>query len=161
MTTATVALPSQVVGSRWGARLILLGLVVALLAAITWRTTGMTERKQSAVVPQSSAMEAKLGVRFTHVAVVAGGGIIEVRYVVLDAAKASTFQSDTAHPPKLRDEQDGGVASQTEQMRQGHELRPGQTYYLMYSDPRGAIRPGDTVTIEDTSGLRLSGVPVI
>jgi hypothetical protein len=106
-------------------------------------------------------MEAKLGVRFTHVAVVAGGGIIEVRYVVLDAAKASAFQSDLTHPPVLRDEQDGGVANQTEQMRQGHELRPGQTYYLLYADAKGLIRPGDTVTITDRSGLRLAGVPVI
>jgi hypothetical protein len=84
-----------------------------------------------------------------------------VRYVVLDSAKASAFQSDVKHPPVLRDEQDGGIASQTEQMRQGHELRPGQTYYLLYSDPKGAIRPGDTVVIEDKDGGRLAGVPVL
>lgn len=161
MSAATVALPGQTRDSRWTSRLILLVLVLALLGAVTWRAAGRAEPRHGTVVPQSSAMEAKLGVRFTHVAVVAGGGIIEVRYVVLDAAKASAFQSDLKNPPVLRDEQDGGVANQTEQMRQGHELRPGQTYYLLYSDPRGAIRPGDTVSIQDKSGLRLAGVPVI
>ena len=60
-------------------------------------------------VPQSAAMEDALGVRFSRVAVVGDGGLLTVSYVVLDAEKATRFQSDTTHPPVLRSEARDGV----------------------------------------------------
>jgi hypothetical protein len=104
-------------------------------------------------------MEASLGVRFTQAAVVADGGLVELRYVVLDAQKASAFQNDTKHPPTLRNEHNNKIAWRAALMKQGHELRPGQSYYLLYLNNQGAIKRGDKIEI--AAGPRhLQHVPV-
>jgi hypothetical protein len=110
--------------------------------------------------PQSAGMEAALGVRITRVAVVGDGGLVTVSYLVLDSEKAGRFQSDTQHPPELRSEARTGGTHRVSLMKQGHELRAGQTYYLVYQNSGGAIRPGETVTVV-AGGLRLRGFPVL
>jgi hypothetical protein len=44
-------------------------------------------------------------------------------------------------------------------MNQGHSLRAGQTYFILYEDNHGSIKRGDTMSI-DAGGGRLVGVPV-
>lgn len=138
------------------AGLVVLLVVVTLVARGLLAARGDTAR----VVPQSSAMEATFGVRFSRVAVVGDGGLVTVSYVVLDTAKATTFQSDTAHPPVLRSEARGASTVRVAMMRQGHALRAGATYYLLYQNTAGALRSGEEVTIE-RSGLSLPHVPVL
>ncbi len=45
-------------------------------------------------------------------------------------------------------------------MKQGHTLREGQTYYLVYDNSGATLRPGEQVTIT-WHGLRLPHVPVL
>jgi hypothetical protein len=45
-------------------------------------------------------------------------------------------------------------------MKQGHNMRPGQTYYLVYENTGGALRPDERVSIE-TDSLQLRHVPVL
>jgi hypothetical protein len=111
-------------------------------------------------VPQSSAMETTLGVRFSRVAVVGDGGLVTLSYVVLDVDKAARFQSDTKHPPTLRSEARDGSTSRVSIMRQGHINRAGATYYFVYQNTGGALQPGEDATIE-YGGLRLEHVPVL
>ncbi len=111
-------------------------------------------------VPQSAAMEGRLGVRFTRVAVVGDGGLVTLSYVVLDAEQASRFQSDLAHPPVLTSESRAQSTARVSLMRAGHALRPGQTYYLVYQNTRGAVRPHELVTV-GYGRLRLRHVPVV
>jgi hypothetical protein len=44
-------------------------------------------------------------------------------------------------------------------MKQGHELRPGQTYYILYLNNGNAIRSGETLDVE-ANGFHLPHVPV-
>jgi hypothetical protein len=44
-------------------------------------------------------------------------------------------------------------------MRQGHELRPGQDYYILYLNNNHAVRPGETLEI-DAGDQTLVKVPV-
>lgn len=111
-------------------------------------------------VPVSAAMQQKLGVRFSRVAVVADGGLITLFYVVLDPEKASRFQSDVTHPPVLTSESRALSTHRVSLMKQGHSLRAGQTYYLVYENSRRALRPGEQVTIS-YGRLRLEHVPVL
>jgi hypothetical protein len=111
-------------------------------------------------MPQSAAMEDRLGIRFSRVAVVGDGGLITVSYVVLDSEKAARFQTDTAHPPVLSSESRDGGSSRVSLMRQGHNLRAGQTYYLVYQNTRGAIRHNEKVNIQYGS-LSLAHVAVL
>lgn len=114
----------------------------------------------STTMPQSAAMETQLGVRFSRVAVVGDGGLITLTYVVLDSEKATRFQSDRAHPPTLRSESRNRETHRVSLMKQGHTLRNGQTYYLVYQNTHGALRPGEQAAIID-GALRLEHVPVL
>lgn len=111
-------------------------------------------------VPQSAAIENQYGIRFSRVAVVGDGGLITVTYVVLDSEKASRFQSDTVHPPALHSESRNQETTRVSLMKQGHTLRAGQTYYLVYENTRGALQPGEKVTIAK-GALKLAHVPVL
>jgi hypothetical protein len=110
--------------------------------------------------PQSAAMEQQIGLRFSRVAVVGDGGLITLTYVVLDSEKASRFQSDVAHPPVLLSEARLGGTRRVSLMKQGHTLRAGQTYYLVYQNTGGALRSGERVTIV-RGPLRLRHAPVL
>jgi hypothetical protein len=139
-------------------RALILAVVIALVALVArglW--AGGADQP---VVPQSSVMETSLGVRFSRIAVVGDGGLVTLSYVVLDAEKAKRFQSDAAHPPVLRSEARDGSTSRVSLMRQGHTLRPGSTYYLVYQNTAGALRPGEEATIE-YAGMSLPHVPVL
>jgi hypothetical protein len=145
--------------SRGRQRILLVTLVALLVAALAWRHADGAAARPPYRVPQSADIESALGVRFTQAEVVADGGLVEIRYVVLDAQKASRFQSDTKHPPLLRSERRNGVAWRAALMRQGHELRPGQDYFLLYLNNHNAIRPGETIEI-DAGTRKLQHIPV-
>ena len=68
---------------------------------------------------------------------VGGGGLVELTYTVLDPEKATTFQSDTTHPPTLyRTGDSDNPVHIAALMKQGHNLRPGQTYFILYENPK-------------------------
>jgi hypothetical protein len=110
--------------------------------------------------PQSAAIEDQYGVRFSRVAVVGDGGLITLTYVVLDSEKATRFQSDVQHPPELRSEERDGGTKRVSVMKQGHTLRAGQTYYLVYQNTKGALRHGEDATIR-LGDLSLLHAPVL
>ena len=93
---------------------------VALLVALVVGNLAQSRAQASHLVPQSAAMEDALGVRFSRVAVVGDGGLLTVSYVVLDAEKATRFQSDSTHPPVLRSEARDGSTRRVSIMKQGH-----------------------------------------
>lgn len=155
MTTRLAVLRTRTAG-----RLLVLAVVLAALAMLVWRTSGPAEAGKGYNVPRSAGLEAKLGVRFVQAAVVADGGIVELRYTVLDAQKASAFQRKVHNPPVLRSEdRTGAPLYRTALMRQGHDLRPGQSYYILYLNNSHAVRPGESLKIS-AGGDTLAHVPV-
>jgi len=92
--------------------------------------------------------------------VVGGGGLVELTYTVLDPEKATTFQSDTKHPPTLyRSGDRANPVDQSALMKQGHNLRPGQTYFILYENTHGILKTGDTAEIHSKAGT-LADFPV-
>jgi hypothetical protein len=143
---------------RYGGSVLTIALAFGLILAIGVRGTEATAKPRYDV-PHDAKMEATLGIRFTQAAVVGDGGLVELRYVVLDAEKATAFQSDTKHPPRLVGERNKKIAWRAALMRQGHELRPGQSYFLLYLNNQHAVHPGDMITIQ-TGTAKLAHVPV-
>jgi len=135
----------------------LLGLV--LVGVLVLRVVGAATAAPRYDVPHDPQIEAALGVRFTQAAVVGDGGLVELRYVVLDVQKASAFQNDTKHPPQLRSERSGTLTWRAALMKQGHELRAGQTYYVLYLNNKGTIRRGDKIEI-GAGNRHIAHVPV-
>jgi hypothetical protein len=145
-----------------GRLLLNLALVVVLVALATILVVRYAPQPgaRSAHVPRSAELEALTGVRVTRVAVVGDGGLVTVFYLVLDPEKATRFQADREHPPKLASEARDGSTERTSIMRTGHTMRPGQTYYLVYDNTGGALQSGETMTLTYL-GVSLHHVPVL
>ena len=140
-------------------RVVVALLTVGLVVAVIGRFDTGAFAKPHYTVPQDGKLESTLGVRFTQAAVVGDGGLVEIRYTVLDAQRASAFQNDVQHPPVLKNERTGKSAWRTALMKQGHQLRPGQTYYVLYLNNQNAIHSGDQIAIS-TPSRTLTHVPV-
>jgi hypothetical protein len=135
-------------------------LAVALVAGILVGIRLWSPADAAGTFPQSTAIEQQYGVRFSRVAVVGDGGLITLTYVVLDSEKATRFQSDVGHPPELRSEARDGGTKRVSIMKQGHTLRAGQTYYLVYQNTKGALRHGEKTSIQ-VGNLVLPHAPVL
>lgn len=107
--------------------------------------------------PAARAFEARTGIRVVRVTVTGGGGIVDLRYLVVDPDRALAVH-DT--PPKLIDE-DSGTVVDLPFMGHLHGGEPefGLTYPLLFVNGGGAVRPGDQVTVV-VGGARLEHVPV-
>jgi hypothetical protein len=134
-------------------------LVLGFAVALVWRVQTPATAKRPYQVPGDPKMESSLGIRIQQAAVVGDGGIVEIRYTALDSEKASRFQNDVHHPPVLRSERRSADVYRSALMKQGHEPRPGQSYYILYLNNSNAIRSGETLEIE-AGGAKLQHVPV-
>jgi hypothetical protein len=131
-------------------------LLVAGLGALGWwlpqRSSGETANVEPPVawqrppVPASGLVE-RSGVRLIRVAVTGGGGLLDLRYQVVDPNKAvAVHQRET--PPAIVDERTGLVFSQL-LMDHAHtgELKPAVTYYLVFENTGNWVRRGTEVTV--------------
>jgi predicted phosphodiesterase len=102
---------------------------------------------QRPVVDEAGLME-KSGVRIVYVAVTADGGLIDLRYQVIDPDKAATVHDEDTYPPTIIDESTGLVV---DNLLMGHlhtrEFNAGQTYYLIFENPGNLVRQGSTVSV--------------
>ena len=87
------------------------------------------------------------GVKITQVALTGEGGLIDLRYQVIDPSKATALH-DQKTPPGLVDEQSGVVASDLF-MQHSHtgQFAFGETYYLVFDNPGNLVRRGTRVTV--------------
>jgi hypothetical protein len=124
----------------WQALTLLLAL--ALVGVVLFRYAGLAHAGPRYDVPHNAQMEAALGVRFTQAALVCDTGLVELRYVVLDAQKASAFQNDTAHPPLLRNERTSktGLAGRADEAGARAATRPDVLPAVPQQQGRGSAR---------------------
>jgi hypothetical protein len=150
-------------GSR--PRLRLLGLVtgVALALVLTglglglksWLGGGHTAAASPAGAPagwvrpavSSGNLANTSGVKITQLALTGEGGLIDLRYQVIDPNKAATLH-DEKTPPAIVDEQSGIVANELF-MQHSHSgpFTFGETYYLVFDNPGNLVRRGARVTV--------------
>lgn len=136
------------------------------LAALGFWVTNAVREKPAAVVttaPEVPTAEVPLalqrttvteeelpeisGVRIVFVAVTAGGGLIDLRYQVIDPDKAASVHDEDT-PPIVVDEATGLVV---DQLLMGHfhegEFNAGQTYYLIFENPGNIVQTGGMVSV--------------
>lgn len=111
-------------------------------------------------MPTSAAIEAKYGVRFIGVEVTSAGGMIQIRYQVLDSAKTQAIHTEEATPTVV----DGAGNEYNLPGMPGHAhigavKTAGTTDFVLLANAKGGVKSGVTVTIR-IGGLELHGVPV-
>ncbi len=87
------------------------------------------------------------GARVVRVTKAGDGGLIDVRYQIVDENKAGALH-DVKQPPALVDEHSGTVVSR---LLMGHShtgyFHNGETYFFEFEDPAGLVQPGDPVSV--------------
>ena len=110
--------------------------------------------------PASPAIETRYGMRVKQVARIAGGGLLDLRYTVLDEDVLETLIHSGLVGMRLEVERNG-VVLDTQAMRlHDHHFVRGSTYYTLFRNTRGIVRRGDTLTVH-VGELELAHVPVL
>jgi hypothetical protein len=129
--------------------------VVAVLGARGLAGRGHPAAAARAAVPAAwvrptvskAGLVDRSGVKITQVAVTGDGGLIDLRYQVIDPDKAATLHN-TQKPPAVVDEQTGVVVHD---LFMGHSHSDpfafGETYYLVFDNPGNLVRRGAYVTV--------------
>jgi len=109
-------------------------------------TAAVPHALQRPIVTEDDLVE-KSGVKIVYVAITGSGGLVDLRYQVIDPDKASALH-DENYPPAIVDETTGLVVSQ---LLMGHahtgDYTAGQTYYLIFENPGNILQTGNTVSI--------------
>jgi hypothetical protein len=145
-------------GIRW------LTIAVLSLLAVTPVVTGAVMAQGSPAnhrpqMPKNPDLEAKVGVQVVRATLAGDGGLLDLRYVVLDAPSAQYWFANTSKPPKLFDTRNSATISNVAPMRDAHQQRPGQTYFLIYQNAGNTIHRGDRINLS-VAGVTLRGIPV-
>jgi hypothetical protein len=159
---ATLKLPDA--ARRISTPLVAAALGVLLLAgAFFWQQQPMPEPAtfagRLAAMPVSSAIEATYGVRIAQVALTADGGLVDLRYTVIDPDKAGLMTDSLEHLPVIVAHNGSALTQRGAAHRHGQNLQAGTSYFLLYTNTQNALRPGDKVLVR-VGELTLADVPV-
>jgi hypothetical protein len=130
--------------------LLSLGATLALLVGLgAWAFASLQSGRHESEIAQASqsAFEEATGVQLVRIAVTAGGGMLDLRYRVLDPDKAIVVH-DKQKPPTIIDESSGKSTSRPWMPHHSNkDLKSARTYYELIVNPGGIIRRGDRVTL--------------
>ncbi len=127
-------------GAFFGARL-----VVGEQAGPAQPTAGQVK---PGPMPQSPQIEAKYGIQFSRVGLTANGGLVDVRLLVLDPAKATPVLGHHSGVQMLLADERAKKVFDTRAMTPGDSnLAAGQGYYILFRNSAGTIRRGDYIDI--------------
>jgi hypothetical protein len=89
----------------------------------------------------------RTGVQITQLAVTGAGGLVDLRYRVVDPDRANAIH-DARTPPGLVDEKTGLVVHRL-LMDHAHTgpYTAGVTYYLVFTNPGNRVKRGDRVSV--------------
>jgi hypothetical protein len=95
----------------------------------------------------NNGLEESIGIRIQRVTMTGGGGLIDLRFQVIEPSKAAGVH-DTATPPTIVDESSGLVVDQL-LMNHAHSgtFAAGRSYYLVFENPGNLIHQGSTVSV--------------
>ena len=122
--------------------LLLLGIGIAMLAS------PLTSTRQAEVqLVNSELIEEVYGIRIKWIAVVAAGGGIDFRYIVVNPDKANEFMHDPDYRPILIPK-GSDVEIHPPQMTMNMVFLAGSAYHTLYSNPGGVVKSGTPVIVQ-------------
>lgn len=114
-------------------------------ATPTGEAGGRAPRPAQALPPPTE-VETQAGIQIVHIGATASGGLVDARFKVLDAAKATALLSNAANTPMLI------AGDKPPLMAPHHAIRSGrvakdQIIYILYPNTRSAVQPGTEVMV--------------
>jgi hypothetical protein len=118
-------------------------------------------------MPASSQIEDVWGIRVTLVQLLGANGLVELRYQVLDVAKANRLHADATSLtviPIMKVEGTNTVVRPNSLMFHIHNdwtsTLDGKSYSIIYGNPAGIVYKNGLVTVVMADGLELRHIPV-
>ena len=106
------------------------------------------------------ALKDRWGIQIASVRLTAGGRALDVRYRVLDVAKASGMHAIQTETYLLDAISGKNLSSKAHsQPLVAQEMVPGKTYFMMFPNSGGLVRKGGVVTLV-VAGVRTEGLVV-
>lgn len=127
-----------------------LGGVLALLAALGgWALVADHGGRTSpaAIEAMKAAFEETTGVQIVGVAVTAGGGMLDLRYRVLDPDKAVVIHDKDNPPTIIHEATKHSINKPFMHHSKGRDLHAAVTYYELLLNLGEVVKAGDAVTI--------------
>ncbi len=125
-------------------------IALAVFGISRWRANQQDVADSGVAAMQAEAMAAiedRWGIRVTQVVATADGGLVDLRYQIIDPDKAIFIFDATESMPRLLVEEDGTeIALNT--LPHQHDLEFGQVYFVLYRNVAGAVKPGGLVTVK-------------
>jgi hypothetical protein len=155
--SASPRIRARIFGAAAGAAIVL----AAVAAYGLTRSSGTAGARPHAAPPivTEAAFQRRTGVRIVRVATTAAGGLVDLRYQVIDANAADSIH-DADTPPELVDERTHIVVNDLFMGHAHHgQLKVAHTYYLIFNNPGNLLQTGSQVTVR-LGGARVAHVPV-
>lgn len=123
------------------------GVVVAvgLALSVGWGAAWWASRVADPGVPTSPAVESTWGIQVTSVTTTADGGLVDLRFVVLDPGKAAAAMDGRNVAPRLLVGDADTVLLPSMTVHRG--LTAGHSYFLLYRNTGGLVRPGHEISV--------------
>jgi hypothetical protein len=140
--------------------IVVIGMILVAGAVLGFRAVSRSRGPETVIgMPSSERIEQEYGIRIERVSLIASGGLVELKYLVLDADAAGAIHDDDAEDfPSIV--ADGTViGNPTFQHHGGKVVVVGRELSILYTNAKGAVRTGETVSIE-IGDEQLSQVPV-
>lgn len=147
MVTTTPAETQTAVG-RYRRYIVWLIAILLLAAGSVWfvRTQGPGIVARSQPGLSAEAFAAATGIQIKLIGVSGGGGIVDFRYKVVDAEKATGLLHDPANAPVLLVEDGRGTTLRSDPAAYNIEFVDGSSYFVFYANSQSVIKPGTQVT---------------
>jgi hypothetical protein len=163
--TPEVASPK---GGGFAQRLRRRHVIIACLALIAVTVAVVLMRNDtpsnSAIEGSNAVTEAQLadqyGVKIDLIGIIASGGLVELRFQVLDADKASALFGEVDDMPKLAVEGSSRVLTSAKGMKHGLKLLDGATYFFLYTNVANSVHDGSLLSFV-INGVRLPHLEVL
>lgn len=139
---------SPAVRRAWSVPLtgLLLGALILAAAIVHRGGPGGPGAAPGAPVPPHPAIEAAYGVRIDRLVVTADGGMVDLRYTVVDPDRAQAMMNRLETLPVIVGR--GGVELRLgEAMHHKGELIAGRSAFILYANAGSAVRSGDRVWV--------------
>jgi hypothetical protein len=136
-------------------------LILGVSGGLAFRAIARSRQASSDVEKQQKVADAiadRLGIRVTKVVVTADGGLVDLRYQVIDPAKAVFLFDNLDVVPKMI--APNGEVISLESLPHRHDVYAGLAYFILYRNARNSIQPGSQVTVVVGDDLRLEHVAV-
>jgi len=129
--------------------IILFGLLAIFAGGLLSYRRDDSARSGGPARPVSAAeLETQYGVRVDLVALTGLGGLIQLRFTVLDKTKAETLFRVAENMPALIVESSDKVLHAPSGMRHHLTLLDGASYFVLYANAGNSVAPGTKVSVQ-------------